>query len=77
MFERENQFYDSHKKEFQSQYMNKRLLIVGDKVIGVFNTDTEALQSALKKYEPNTFLIKKVLPEGAETVQRFYSRIYG
>lgn len=77
MFENENKFYEENKKDFQNKYLNKRLLIVGKELIGVFDSDTEALKVALDKYEPNTFLIKKVLPEGEETVQRFYSRIYG
>ena len=76
MFEIENEFYDKNRKDFQKKYPNKKLLIVGTKLIGAFDSDAEALQSALKKYKPNTFMIKNVLPEGAETVQRFYSRVW-
>ena len=76
MFEIENEFYDKNKKDFQKQYPNKKLLIVGTKLIGAFESNEDALNTALKKYEPNTFMIKSVLPEGAETVQRFYSRVW-
>ena len=40
------------KKDFQKKYLNKRLLIVGEKLINVYNSDEEAMSEALKQFAP-------------------------
>jgi hypothetical protein len=61
MLEREEAFYQAHKEDICAKYAGKRLLIVGDKILGVFDTDTAAAEEALKTMRwEDDFMIKAV-----------------
>ena len=57
--EQENTFYEAHRDEFREKYYNKYLVIVGEKLHGVFDTFAEAAKTALANYEPCEFLIHR------------------
>jgi hypothetical protein len=69
------EFYKDHKDEFLEKYNGKYLLIHAKELIGVYETETEALQDAVDKgYQPGKFLVHHCIPE-EEQEMRFYSRV--
>lgn len=76
MLEKEQNFFDSHKDELRQKYLGKRIVISGNEVKGVFDSDEEALAEALKTMAPGSFMIKFITENDEEQVQRFFSRVY-
>lgn len=74
MLDTEYKFYKSHQKEFLKQYKGKALVIVGEKIVGIYEDESKAYQDSVSKYKLGTFLIQKCLPE-EETIQTFHSRV--
>lgn len=65
------QYFLDHQNELVAKYDGKVLLIVGQHVVGVYNSEAEAYFSALEKYEPGTFLIQ-LCTEG----ERAYTQVF-
>ena len=61
MLEKEITYYLSRKDEFVNDHFGKFVLIKGDKLIGVFNSHTEALSEAARKFGLDSYLIKQIL----------------
>lgn len=66
MLDTEFKYYIEHQEELTALYNNKHLVIVGEKVVGFFDTDDEAYISALENHELGTFLIQHCY-EGQES----------
>jgi hypothetical protein len=60
MLEVEHQFYMDNREALRAQYLGKRLLIVKDKILGVYDSDLEALSEAKKTMKMGTFFIKYI-----------------
>jgi hypothetical protein len=75
MLEKEFQYYLDHQEELVKQYNGKFLAIVGEKVIGAYNTNIDAYNAAKKNHEPGTFLIQRCSPGDADYKMTFYSRV--
>lgn len=75
MLNKEFQYYLDHQKELVSKYNNKFLVIVGDQIIGAYDTNTEAYNSAKEAYEPGTFLVQKCTEGVSDYTSTFYSRV--
>jgi hypothetical protein len=75
MLDKEFKYYLDHQKELVVQYNNKFLVIVGDKVVGAYDTNIEAYNSAKKEFEPGTFLVQKCTEGKADYTSTFYSRV--
>ncbi|GHV70075.1 hypothetical protein AGMMS49928_16200 [Spirochaetia bacterium] len=58
MFEKENAFYNAHKEEFHKRYPTKQLVIVGEALIGIYDTPKDALTDALKHFKPGGFMMR-------------------
>lgn len=71
----EFKYYVSHQKEMVEQYNGKVIVIKDQKVIGVHDTEAEALADALKKHKLGTFLVQKVEPGTSGYTQVFHSRV--
>ncbi len=74
MLDKEYAYYIAHRDELLKQYKGKQLLIVGEKVVGVYDSEMQAYQEAIKKYQLGTFLMQLCAPE-EETTQTFHSRV--
>lgn len=74
MLEKEYKFYKDNQKKFIEKYNGKILLIVGEKLIGVFDNEEIAYKTATAKYELGVFLIQRCAPED-QTIQTFHSRV--
>jgi uncharacterized protein (DUF2249 family) len=60
MFEQELQFFISNQEKFVKKYSGKTLVIVGEKILGVYNSPLEAYFEALKTQKLGTFMIQEV-----------------
>jgi len=73
--EKEFDHYLEHQEELVAEYDGKVLVIKGCAVIGVYESETEALEETAKEYELGTFLIQKCEPGTDSVTQTFYSRV--
>jgi len=56
--EKEQAFYQAHRAEFRSKYLGKRVVIAGDQILGVYDSDREALQATVKTRPRGSFMVK-------------------
>lgn len=71
----EFKYYIDHHKEMVEKYNGKVIVIKDQKVIGVFETEAEALTNAQKENKLGTFLVQKVEPGTSGYTQVFHSRV--
>ena len=60
MLEAEHQFYMDNRESLRSQYLGKRIVIVKDKILGVYDSDSEALDETTKTMKMGTFCVKYI-----------------
>lgn len=75
MLEKEFEYYLKNQNDLVEKYNNKYIVIIGEKVVGAYNTDAEALIDAEKKYQLGTFLIQKCTPGKDDYTQIFHTRV--
>ena len=69
MFERELQYFKDNQAELVSRYNGQILVLMGDKVVGVYPSALQAYLDASEKYKPGSYMIQKCEPgEDAYTV---------
>ena len=73
--EREFDYYLQHQKELVQKYNGKVIVIKGQAVIGVFDSELEAVQKTSKTEELGTFLVQKCEPGKESYTQTFHSRV--
>ena len=76
MLEKEYSYFLENKELFLKEYTNKFIVILGQKVIGNYSSQEEALRETIKEYKIGTFLIQKVSQNENDTTQRFFSMVY-
>ncbi|MDR2701974.1 MAG: hypothetical protein LBB72_06065 [Spirochaetaceae bacterium] len=52
MFEAENKFYEENSETFRKKYLGKRVVIVKDRILGAYDTDSEAIDETSKTIFP-------------------------
>ena len=75
MFEVENKFYQENRDSLRAQYLGKRVVIVKDKILGVYDSDTEALNETTKTRKMGTFCVKYIPVDPKEEYPRVYHYI--
>jgi hypothetical protein len=60
MFEQENAFYKAHRDMLRKKYLGKNIVIVGDKVIGVYDDLDAAVDETTKTHAMGTFCVKEI-----------------
>lgn len=63
-----------HQKELVDQYNGKFVVIKDQTVIGVFDSEIQAIQETIKTHELGTFLVQKCEPGNANYSQTYHSR---
>jgi len=71
----EFEYYVAHQEELTAKHRGKFVVIKGQKVIGVFNDELEAVTEAQKKNELGTFLVQLCEPGAENHTQAFHSRV--
>lgn len=75
MLDMEYQYYKAHEAEFVRDHKDKFLGIVGQEVVGVFDTELEAYTSLKKAYGLGRFLLQQAIPVQQDRIQRYHSRV--
>ena len=69
MFEAENKFYEENRETLREKYLGKRVVIVKDKILGVYDSDADAP----KTMELGTFCVKYIPVNPAEEIHRLHN----
>ena len=75
MLEQEFQYYLDHQDELVEQYNGRFVVIKGEEVIGVFDSEPEAYFKMLEVHEPGTFLIQLCMAGEEAYTQTFNSHV--
>lgn len=75
MLELEFQYYINHQNELVAKYNGKYVVIVGENVVGVYKTATEAYLKSKEQYPLGTFFIHQVGP-GVENYSKEMHGMY-
>jgi hypothetical protein len=59
-FEEEQAFYEANRAELRSKYAGKRVVIVKDQILGVYDSDREAMQETVKTRPRGSFMVKYI-----------------
>ena len=60
MLEKERNYFDEHCDEWLKQHPGEFVLIKGDKLIGVFSNQAEALSEGARCFGTDSFLVRQV-----------------
>ena len=75
MLKQEFEYFLKHQKEFAEKYNGKYIVIKNKQVIGVFDSELEAVEETSKNEKMGTFLVQKCEPGDASYTQTFHSRV--
>jgi hypothetical protein len=75
MLEKEFEFYKKNQAELVSHYNGKTLVIKDCKVIGVYDSEFEAVTTTEKIHELGTFLVQKCEPGEESFSATYHSRV--
>lgn len=75
MLKKEFEYFLEHQKEFADKYDGKFIVIKNQGIIGVYDSEIEAVEETSKKEKLGTFLVQKCEPGDASFTQNFHSRV--
>ena len=75
MLEKEFNYYIEHQAELVQKYNGKYIVIIGEEVIGVYDTLPTAYHETAKSHLVGTFFIHLVGPGEENYTQTFHSRV--
>ena len=58
--EKEQAFYESNRAELRSKYAGKKVVIASNKILGIYDSDREALQETTKTMPRGSFMVKYI-----------------
>ena len=73
--QKEFEYFLAHQQELARQYTGKILVIKDQTVIGVFDSELEAIQETSKTHELGTFLVQRCDSTEEGHTQTFHSRV--
>lgn len=71
----EYDFYIVHRAALLEEHTGKVLAIKGGAVIGVYDSEIEALEETAQSHEIGTFLIQECNPTAESQTQHYHSRV--
>jgi hypothetical protein len=75
MLKDEFEYFLKNKEELVKKYNGKYIVIKNLQVIGVYDSEIEAVDETSKKEEMGTFLVQKCEPGDESYTQTFHSRV--
>ena len=75
MLEKEFEYYKSHQDELVQKFGGKYIVIIGEEVVGAYDTAIDAYTNAQKEHELGSFLLQHCLPGVENYTRTFYSRV--
>ncbi len=73
--EKEFNHYIAHQDEFVKEYEGKVIVLKNCEVIGVFETEPDAIETVSEREEPGTFLVQRCEPGQDNYTMTFHSRV--
>ena len=73
--EKEFKYYLEHQDEFVKKYNGKFIVIKNREVLGVFDSELEAIEKTAETHELGTFLVQKCEPGSESYTQTYHSRV--
>ncbi|MCX7005348.1 MAG: hypothetical protein NTV22_19045 [bacterium] len=71
----EFEYYLAHQSELVAKYNGKVLAIKDQKVIGVYDSELQAIQETRKTCDMGSFLVQKCAPGNQEYTATYHSRV--
>jgi hypothetical protein len=71
----EFKYYLEHQSELVEKYNGKFVVVKDHEVIGVFDSELEAIRETSKNHELGTFLVQKCEPGAESYTQTYHSRV--
>jgi hypothetical protein len=75
MLDKEYDFYIKNLSALLKKYKGKYIVIVGEEVVGSYDTEIEAYTESIILYELGSFLIQYCIPEKKVHPQMYHSRV--
>jgi len=75
MLKNEFSYFLKNQKRFVRKYKGKYIVIKKLQVIGVYNTEIQAVEETSKREKMGTFLVQKCEPGDKSFTQTFHSRV--
>lgn len=75
LLEKEFNYYIANQNELVKQHNGKFIVIKDQKVIGIYDSEIEAIETTSKHHELGTFLVQKCEPGTASYSQTYHSRV--
>ncbi len=75
MLKDEFEYFLKHKEEFADKYNGKFIVIKEQEIIGVYDSELEAIEETSKKEQLGTFLVQKCEHGDSSITQTFHSRV--
>ncbi len=75
MLEKEFNYYLSRQDQMVEKYNGKTIVIIDEEVVGVYDSDEEALLATQKDHSLGTFLIQRCTPGSDSYAMTFRSRV--
>ena len=76
MLEKEFKYYLDNQKKLVKKYNGKFIVIVGEEVVGSYDSEETAYFDSLKNYKEGTFLIQLCEPGEDSYSQSYHSRVF-
>jgi hypothetical protein len=73
--EKEFKYYVENQAELAKKYSGKYIVIKNQKVIGVFESEIEAVEKTSANHELGTFIVQKCEPGKESYTQTYHSRV--
>jgi hypothetical protein len=74
MLEKEQEFYIGRRDELRAKYLGKRIVIEEDQILGVYESDAEALEAmAAAGHKLGTFMVKYIPLDPEDETLSIYS----
>lgn len=68
-------YYRTHQDELVAQFSGRYVVIKNHEILGVYDSELQALRATSKEHEPGTFLVQKCEPGPDNYMQTYHSRI--
>ncbi|WP_412464451.1 DUF5678 domain-containing protein [Flavobacterium mekongense] len=75
MLDKEFKYYLENQEKLVKDYEGKFIVIIGEEVVGAFNTEQEAYFDSERKYKSGTFLVQFCEKGEGSYTQTFHSRV--
>ena len=75
MLDREYNYYKANKNKLLKEYDGKFIGLVGEEVVGSFDSELEAYRLMKERFGAGNFLLQHCVLADSDRIQRYHSRV--